>query len=118
MVTIGQLREIEILPENWDGEDGMAFGAEFIQELVDLVSTMPLQPDLGPTGRGSVQFEYGSRKKGNKYLGIEIFEKRSGRKLFYKAGLSIRYEKILWPALQKLQYSVADVQIPGILEKG
>ena len=73
--NIDQLRDIGALPENWDEEGGLSFGADFIQEVIDLVSTMQVQPDLGPTGRGSIQFEYGSRKKGRKYLGIEIFEK-------------------------------------------
>ena len=73
--NIDQLREIGELNENWDGEGGLAFGKEFIQELIDLISTMQVQPDIGPTGRGSVDFEYGSRKKGQKYLDIEIYEK-------------------------------------------
>lgn len=73
--NIEQLREIADLEENWDGEDGLAFGKDFIQELIDLVSTMQLQPDIGPTGRGSIDFEYGSRKKGHKYLDLEIYEK-------------------------------------------
>jgi hypothetical protein len=36
---------------------------------------MQLQPDIGPTGRGSIDFEYGSRKNGHKYLDLEIYEK-------------------------------------------
>ena len=69
------LRDIEKLPDNWDGEEGLRFDHTFIQEVVDLISTLQVQPDLGPTGRGSIQLEYGSRKKNNKYLGIEIYEK-------------------------------------------
>ena len=72
--NIEQLREIELLQENWDGEGGLAFGKDFIQEVVDLVSTLQLQPDLDPTGRGSIQLEYGSRKAGKRYLGLEIYE--------------------------------------------
>ena len=73
--NIEQLREIANLKDNWDGEGGLSFGKGFIQEVIDLVSTMQLQPDIAPTGRGSIDFEYGSRKKGHKYLGLEIFEK-------------------------------------------
>ncbi|GEM_PF-451424 len=73
--NIDQLREIGKLEENWDGEGGLPFGRKFIQDMIQLVSTMQNQPDLGPTGRGSIQFEYGSRRKGNRYLGLEIFEK-------------------------------------------
>ena len=73
--NIDRLREIGELKENWDGEDGLPFGKDFLQEVIDLVSTMQIQPDIGPTGRGSIDFEYGSRKKGQKYLNLEIYEK-------------------------------------------
>ena len=73
--NIDQLREIANMEDNWNGEGGLSFGKDFIQELRDLVSIMQLQPDIAPTGRGSIDFEYGSRKKGHKYLGLEIFEK-------------------------------------------
>ena len=73
--NIDQLRGAGEFKENWDGEGGLAFGGDFIQDLVDLVSTMRIQPDIGPTGRGSFDFEYGSRKKGRRYLDLEIYEK-------------------------------------------
>ena len=58
--NLRQLREIEQLKENWDGEGGLAFGCDFIREISDLVSTMQSQPDMGVTGCGSLDFEYGS----------------------------------------------------------
>ena len=82
--NIEQLREIELLQEDWDGEGGLAFGKEFIQEVMDLVSTLQTQPDLGPTGRGSIQLEYGSRKAGKRYLGLEIFELNRIVKVYVK----------------------------------
>lgn len=72
--NIDFLQEIKNYGENWDGEGAKPFDAGFIQEITDLVSTLKLQPDIGPTGRGSIDFEYGSRKNGHKYLGIEIYE--------------------------------------------
>ena len=55
-----------------------------IQEIIDLISTMKLQPDIGPTGRGSIDLEYGSRKKGNKYLCLEIYEKDRSVHVYWK----------------------------------
>ena len=45
---------------------------------------MKNQPDIGPTGRGSIDFEYGSLRQGQKYLGLEIFEKDRSVHLFFK----------------------------------
>ena len=68
------LREISTYPDNWDGEEGLSFETDFIQDVIDLISTMQLQPEIGPTGRGSIDFVYGSVKDGEKYLGLEIFQ--------------------------------------------
>ena len=73
--NIAILRETADLKENWDGEGGLAFSKPFIQEVIDLISTMQNQPDIGVTGRGSLDFEYGSFVSGDKYLDIEIYEK-------------------------------------------
>ncbi len=78
------LREVERYEDNWDGEGASSFGSDFIQEIIDLISTMRLQPDIGPTGRGSVDFEYGSRKSGNKYLCLEIYEKDRSVHVYWK----------------------------------
>ncbi len=74
MENIRQLREIAKFEENWDGEGGLAFGNDYIREVIDLVSTMQDQPDIGATGRGSLDFEYGSFISGDKYLDLEIYE--------------------------------------------
>ena len=72
--NIGLLRSFEQYPENWDGEDAVAYDSAFIQDAVDLVSTLQVQPDIGPTGRGSIDLVYGSVKDGEKYLDLEIFQ--------------------------------------------
>ena len=82
--NIKYLREAEVYEDNWDEEGASSFGSEFIQEIVDLVSTMKLQPDIGATGRGSIDFEYGSRKSGNKYLCLEIYEKDRSVHVYWK----------------------------------
>ncbi|MBR1710941.1 MAG: DUF4065 domain-containing protein [Clostridia bacterium] len=84
MENIQFLREIENYEENWDGEDASSFDSKFIREIIDLISTMKLQPDIGPTGRGSIDFEYGSRKSGNKYLCLGIYEKDRAVHVYWK----------------------------------
>ena len=77
--NLRELREISQLGENWDEEGGLAYGNDFIKEVIDLVSTMKSQPDIGATGRGSLDFEFGSFVSGNKYMDLELYE--NGRKV-------------------------------------
>ncbi|SEQ07303.1 Uncharacterized phage-associated protein [Lachnospiraceae bacterium NE2001] len=72
--NVDLLREFACYESNWDGEGGLAFGADFIQEVIDLVSTLQQQPDVGATGRGSIDLEYGTVRSGHNYLDIEIYE--------------------------------------------
>ena len=65
-------------------ESGQSFGSDFIQEMIDLVSGLPRQPDIGATGRGSIDLEYGSVRTGQKYLDLEIYEKDRRVHLFQK----------------------------------
>lgn len=83
--NIDRLREIGELKENWDGEGGLAFGGDFIQDMIDIISTMQDQPDIAPTGRGSIDFEYGSRKTGQRYLDLEIYENDRHVELYSKS---------------------------------
>ena len=93
--NVRYLYEISQYKENWDDEDGLPFDARFIREIIDLVSTMKTQPDIGPTGRGSIDFEYGSLRKGQKYLGLEIFEKDRSVHLFFKDKAGRTTEEII-----------------------
>ena len=93
--NIAQLREIGTLEINWDDEEGLPFGEPFIQEVIDLVSTIEVQPDLGPTGRGSIQLEYGSRKSGKKYIGIEIYEDRRRVEIYAKDEFGNRTHEVI-----------------------
>ena len=72
--NINELRYIAELPPNWDNEGAIPFDASFIQALIGVIALLPVQPDIGATGRGSVDFEYGSARGGHKYLNIEIFQ--------------------------------------------
>lgn len=57
---------------NWDGEEGLPFGKDFLCEVIVLLTGLPVQPDVGATGRGSIVLEYGSCR--DHYLMFEIFE--------------------------------------------
>lgn len=68
------LREIEKYDEDWDGEGGLPFGADFVEEIIRLLPTLPVQPEIGPTGRGSIDLEIGVLKPGERFSDIEIYE--------------------------------------------
>ena len=89
------LYDIARYKENWDEEDGLPFDAHFIREIIDLISTMKVQPDIGPTGRGSIDLEYGTLRQGQKYLGLEIFEKDRSVHLFSKDKAGRTTEEII-----------------------
>ena len=93
--NVRYLYEIAQYKENWDDEDGLPFDSQFIREVIDLISTMSSQPDIGPTGRGSIDFEYGSLRQGQKYLGLEIFEKDRSVHLFFKDKAGRTTEEII-----------------------
>lgn len=71
--NIRELRELLNLAPDWDGEGSLPFEGPFIQEMIRLLSALPVQPELGPTGRGSIYLEYGSRRADSRYLGLEVF---------------------------------------------
>ena len=52
--------------------------------MIGVIALLPVQPDIGATGRGSVDFEYGSVKEGHKYFNIEIFQADLKVKVYQK----------------------------------
>lgn len=52
--------------------------------MIGVITLLPVQPDIGATGRGSVDFEYGSVRDGHKYLNIEIFQADLKVKVYQK----------------------------------
>ncbi len=87
------LNDLRNLKPNWDGEGGRPFGKKFIDELAELISYLPIQPDIGATGRGSVDMEYGSMKD-ERYINFEIFERDRSVKL-YAVDHDERIEKMI-----------------------
>ena len=79
-----ELKHIAALPPNWDNEGAVPFDADFIQELIGIITDLPVQPDIDATGRGSIDYEYGSARDGHNYLNIEIFQADFKVKVYQK----------------------------------
>jgi len=59
---------------NWNANGAEPFSEEIIQKVFDFINSpnLKFQPNIFPTGRQSIQFEY--EKSNGNYLEIEIFE--------------------------------------------
>ncbi|WP_445381586.1 hypothetical protein [Robiginitalea sp. IMCC43444] len=69
--NVDTLDEFLGFPENWNGHHGEKFSAPLIGRVKSLVQELKFQPEIFPTGRGSIQLEYDHNEN---YLEIEIFE--------------------------------------------
>ena len=61
------------LPENWNGYGAKGFTAPLVSLAKEILNSLEVQPDVFPTGRESIQFEY--EKCNGEYLEFEIFNK-------------------------------------------
>ena len=52
-----KLASIERLPQNWNGYEGERFEKELIASVEKIISNLDYQPQIFPTGRGSIQLE-------------------------------------------------------------
>lgn len=59
------------LPNNWNGNGAEAIDKTVVLKAISLLRELEQQPDIFPTARNTIQFEY---EHGNDYLEIEIFE--------------------------------------------
>lgn len=66
-----KLRTYSNLPLGWNIGTARPTGTNVIQRVADILPDMIYQPEMFPTGRNSVQFEY--EKDNGEYLEIEIF---------------------------------------------
>lgn len=68
-----KLKSFQALPDNWNDYGARSFDRNLIKKCIDLInsSTLRYQPDIFPTGRNSIQFEY--EKSDGSYLEIEIY---------------------------------------------
>ncbi len=66
------LSDFKQLAANWNGNGAIPFEAELLAKTERIVHSLAYQPQIFPTARQSVQFEY-HRKNGD-YLEFEIFD--------------------------------------------
>ena len=59
------------LEENWDYQGASAFSQDLIEKIQGILLCISVQPELMPTPRDSIQFEYETEK--GDYLEIELF---------------------------------------------
>lgn len=70
--NLAKLEEFELLQKNWNFHEANSFSKRLINLCRNLLSSLRAQPDVFPTGRDSIQFEY--EKENGEYLEFEIFE--------------------------------------------
>jgi len=61
------------LEENWNLNKAQKFSSNLINKSLKLLAKMEFQPQIFPTSRNSIQFEY--EKENGDYLEVEIFDK-------------------------------------------
>lgn len=69
---IARLNEIAQLQYDWNGYGAKEFSKELIEKCRCIIRSLPAMPEIYPTGRQSIQFQYELADKS--YLEFEIFE--------------------------------------------
>lgn len=72
----GRINDFRSLAENWNGNGAMPFSEDLIKKAESIFWQLPFAPDVFPTGRNSIQFEY--EKTDGEYLEFEVFEDNIG----------------------------------------
>ncbi len=67
------LDSLSTLCDNWNDNGASRFNSELILTCKKIVNHINEQPEIYPTARGSIQFEFYDGKNPLKYLEIEIF---------------------------------------------
>lgn len=70
MNNLKKLDQIAVLEDGWNGNKAKAFEKQFILTVRSIITALEIQPEIFPTARDSVQFEY--EKEDGSYLEIEI----------------------------------------------
>lgn len=73
--SIYRLDEIGKLPCDWNGYGARPFSSLLIDKCEKIVDGLTYQPQIYPTGRQSIQFQY--ELKDRSYLEFEIFEHKT-----------------------------------------
>lgn len=67
-----KIEQIKSLENNWNNNGASKFSEKLIERSISILNTLPFEPDVFPTARDSIQFEY--EKASGEYLEFEIFE--------------------------------------------
>ena len=70
-MSFQRLRDIQSLPDNWDGAGAPAIPQRVIQQLQNILTIVHFSPEIYPTGRATVQFQY--EKQDRSYLEFEVY---------------------------------------------
>lgn len=68
---IGKIEYIKSLKNNWNGYGTKPISESIINKALKLIKELKPIPEVFPTGRGSIQFEW---EKDSLYLEMEILE--------------------------------------------
>lgn len=68
--NLRKIRNIGNLKDNWNGNGASAFSKALIDRVTELVSTLPIQPEVFPTALNTIQFEYDNSR--HDHMEIEI----------------------------------------------
>ena len=70
--NLEKLEQFKSLGFNWNGNKAEPFSESLLENAKSVLCTLKVQPEVFPTARKSIQFEY--EKENGDYLEIEIFE--------------------------------------------
>lgn len=70
--NLDRLENIAQLEDDWDGYGAKSFSTTVIATVRNIISYLKEQPEIFPTGRGSVQLEY--HMPDYSYLELEVFD--------------------------------------------
>lgn len=71
--ALSQIEQFNLLEENWNGNHAEVFSKELVDKAKRILNLLSDEPEVFPTARNSIQFEY--EKINGEYLEFEIFEK-------------------------------------------
>lgn len=67
-----RIHEIERLQNNWNGNEATGFSTDIVRKARAIVMQLSIQPEIFPTARDSIQFEYENNV--GDYLEFELFQ--------------------------------------------
>ncbi len=71
--NLNKIHEYATLKYNWNGNDADPFEKELLDQVEALIHTLERQPEVFPTARDSIQFEYYFKNPDEGYLEFEIY---------------------------------------------